>query len=230
MSEINLLQNQNYELEAKQTYTILNRVGIGLLVFMLLAYGAFYFIDQNIAAQAAQDLARKQQLQLTIQNDPNYAPLLSSQAKLKNLQLLLDKHLSWGDLLQKFGDAALKTATYSRFAANSEGGATITGVVPDFQNLDKLMKAYQLNDFQYIKDVKLVNVGLSKDEKSTGINFTIKVTFNKSLLLGQMPPPAQVPSSPALTVPAQGTGAPAPAATMPSAAPAATPAQPGAAQ
>ena len=105
-------------------------------------------------------------------------------------------------MIQRFSDATLKTATYKKFTANSDGSATITGNVPDFQNLDKLIKAFQLNDFQYIKDVKLVNVGLSEENK-IGVSFTVNVTFNNTILQ-TVPTPTEAPAkttTPATLIP-----------------------------
>ncbi len=181
MAEINLLQNQEVEVKERLKSSVLNKIGIVLLVLVLAGYAAAYYFDAAASAQISTDKGQQSQVQQLIQQDQNYPALVSNQEKLTNLKILLDKHLSWGDLIKRFADATLKSATYTKFQANSEGGATITGTVPDFQSLDKLIKAYQLNDFNYIKDVKLINIGLS-DKSQNGIQFTIKVTFNKDLL------------------------------------------------
>lgn len=182
MAEINLLQNQEVEVQQVRTYNLLNRIGVVLLLLSIAAYATAYYFNDRVVSQVATDKAEQISLQSQIVNDKNYPALLKQQEKLSNLKILLNKHLSWGDLIQKFGQATLKTATYSKFVANAEGGATITGVVPDFQSLDKLMQGYQLNQFNYVNDVKLINVGLSDKDQSNGIQFTIKATFNKDLL------------------------------------------------
>ncbi len=181
MAEINLLKNQVEEIKEKQAYKVMNKLGIGLLILVALAYVFFYFAAKQYDSQAQAIAQQQAELQLQIEQEQQYPGVIADQDKLKNLQILLDQHLSWGDLIQKFGDATLKTASYTKFTATSDGGATITGIVPDFQNLDKLIKGYQLNEFQYIKDVKLINIGLS-DQQKNALNFTIKVTFNKDLL------------------------------------------------
>jgi hypothetical protein len=182
MAEINLLQNQETESKQRLTTNILNNIGIGLLVLVLAFYGTFYFLDKNVNAKMEANKAHQIEVQQQIKNDKEYPSLIRHQEKVSNLKILLDQHLSWGDLIQKFGDATLKTATYTKFLANAQGGATVTGIVPDFANLDKLMKAYQLNQFNYIKDVQLVNIALS-DKDQNGIQFTLKLNFNKDMLL-----------------------------------------------
>lgn len=181
MAEINLLQNTSIESSEERLPKILNTSGIILLIFVIAGY-IFVWYGANTAKKTTAELqAQQASIQQKVQQSEDYPKLSNYQNKLKNLQLLLDKHLSWGTLIQKFSDATLKTATYKKFTANSDGSATITGNVPDFQNLDKLIKAFQLNDFQYIKDVKLVNVGLSEENK-IGISFTVNVTFNNTIL------------------------------------------------
>lgn len=211
MAEINLLKNQVEEIKEKQAYKVMNKLGVGLLILVVVAYIFFFFAAKSYDSQAQTIAQQQAALQMQIEQEKEYPGVIAHQDKLKNLQILLDKHLSWGDLIQKFGNATLKTATYTKFIATSDGGATITGIVPDFQSLDKLIKGYQLNQFQYIKDVKLINIGLS-DQQKNALNFTIQVTFNKDLLqpgvaqaVTNLQLPLQIPAAGGTATPAAPT-------------------------
>ncbi len=192
MAEINLLQNTSIGSSEERLPKIMNVIGMLLLAFAIVAYVLLWVGTSSAKTKTAELQAQQASIQQKVQQSEDYPRLSNYQNKLKNLQLLLDKHLSWGTLIQRFSDATLKTATYKKFTANSDGSATITGNVPDFQNLDKLIKAFQLDEFQYIKDVKLVNVGLSEENKN-GISFTVNVVFNNTILQA-VPTPTEKPA------------------------------------
>ncbi|MHB8871007.1 MAG: hypothetical protein ACYC5G_00930 [Candidatus Doudnabacteria bacterium] len=192
MAEINLLQNTSIGSSEERLPKIMNVIGMLLLAFAIVAYVLLWVGTSSAKTKTAELQAQQASIQEKVQQSEDYPKLSNYQNKLKNVQLLLDKHLSWGTLIQRFSDATLKTATYKKFTANSDGSATITGTVPDFQNLDKLIKAFQLNEFQYIKDVKLVNVGLSEESKN-GISFTVNVIFNNTILQA-VPTPTETPT------------------------------------
>lgn len=181
MAEINLLQSNQSQGSASSTSSLLNKIGIGILVVVVLAYGFFLISSGSHAKNAAKLAQQKQAIEIQIEQAKEYPELVLYQNKLYNVKLLLQNHLLWSQILDKFAAATLKTAKFDKFIANADGTATISGFVPDFASLDKQIKAYQLNDFQYIKDVRLVNVGLSSGER-IGIDFTLKVVFNTSLL------------------------------------------------
>ena len=204
MAEINLLQTAQPTADnAQRSSKILTIAGAVLLGLAIIASIALYFLNRSSAGQFS-DLNNQQvQLQNQIAATPNYATLISDQQKVSNLKILLAEHLDWSQLLPKFFSATLGTATYSKFEAQADGSAVITGNVGSFVDLDKLIQAYQLADFNsYIKDVKLVNIGFSNDLNKPGITFTIKVTFNQSVIKSQAPV-AQALSAPTTpTIPA----------------------------
>lgn len=181
MADINLLQPAQGPERSSASFSHLNALGVLILVLIIALYAYF-----TVAAALAQKntnkaLEEKNKIETEIKSQEEYATLLSNQDKLKNIQTLLDEHLDWSKFFPSFQEATLKTATYSKVSATSDGGAIISGTVPDFQNLDKLIKAFQLSDFDFINDVKLTSIALASGEK-TGIDFSIKITFNKSIL------------------------------------------------
>jgi hypothetical protein len=219
MSDINLLQStKTAASQNDRLIRILNIAGISLLALaVIFSFVVFFGVkgaesnQANLAKQASDE-------QSSIQSVPAYPLLLADQTKVKNLKILLDKHLDWSTLLPDFFNVTLQSASYSKFLANKDGGATITGNVPDFQELDKLLQALQFDDGSgktYVNDVKLLNIGVSNDQAKQGVTFSIGVTFDKNLLKMQ---PVQVYSNAVPGyVPVQGNGA------LPNTAPANTP-------
>ncbi len=181
MAEINLLQTNQNQGGGITPTNLLNQVGIVLLVLVIGGYAILFLRTNSLNANTVNADSEKLLLEQQLQADPQYPALISYQNKLHNTQLLLAKHLKWSMVLGKFSEATLKTAKFDKFVANYDGTANISGFVPDFASLDQQMKAYQLNEFQYIKDVKLINVGLSSKER-IGIDFTLKIDFNTDLL------------------------------------------------
>jgi|SRR5579872_1205983 len=187
MADINLLQSaqpsQNDPIRRAKIFTIVSAVIFGLA----LVIGIFIFFSNRSSDSQIQNLSTQKNDTINqIMANKDYGTLVVDQRKIKDLQTLLDKHLDWSKLLPKFFDATLTSASYSRFQAQSDGSALITGNVATFVDLDKLIQAYQLTDFSsYIKDVQLVNIGFSTDLNKPGITFTIKVIFNQDIIKAQ---------------------------------------------
>ena len=187
MAEINLLQGSGYKHTDPNKFKLLNIIGVFLIILVILVYVLLWFLSGQAGKAIEQSNIEQTQIKTKIQEQSQYSKLVKSQSGLSNLKLLLNHHLAWSEVIPRFADATLKTASYSQFQANQGGSVLITGVVPDFQELDKLIKAYQLPDFPYIKDVKLMNIAVGSED-SNGITYTVKVTFNTDLLklkLGQ---------------------------------------------
>ncbi len=152
-----------------------------MLIVVLAAYGALIFLTKSASSTSASETAEQAAIKQEVINSPEYPTFLAHQDKLKNLDLLLKNHLSWCTILPNFAQNTVKETKYTKFTANADGSTAITGTVPDFATLAKMIQAFQLNNGKFIKDVKLVNVGLSDGEKNE-ITYTINVTFNKSVL------------------------------------------------
>ena len=200
MAEINLLQSSQPAKKSNDQWAKVFAVfSVILLGLAVIGAGVMFFVNRSVQVQSADLKAQITQRQDEITQVNRYNDLISEQTKLKNLQFLLDHHLDWSQLLPKFYDATLSSATYSRFAAQADGTATITGNVDNFVDLDKLIQAYQLADFKsYIKDIKLVNIGFSTDLNKPGVTFTISVSFNDDIIKAKGPTltPVNVQSAP----------------------------------
>ena len=208
MSDINLLQATKTEADnSGRNYRVLNIIGIVLFV---LAFGAAVIVYLAGSSAAKHKAALNDQVaqgRAGIESIQAYPILLSDQTKIKNLKLLLDHHVDWSRVLPAFFSVTLKSAAFTKFTGNNQGSVTIAGVVPNFQELDKLMQALQLEDATgqtFVNDVNLLNVGLSTDSDSTvnGVSFTINVTFDKTLLKPLSSPVNPVP----VNIPSGATG------------------------
>ncbi len=182
MADINLLQNVNVPNgRSQKVFRSLTFLGRIVLLLSIVMFVLFFVLTLRTDAQLKKVSASRAEIEKKITEQASYKPLITSQEKAKNLNILLDQHLNWSEVLPEFGKLTLNSAAYSRFQANQDGTALITGTVPDFQALSKMMQAFQADQTKYINDVKLVNVALGSDE-GTDITFTIKVTFNKEFL------------------------------------------------
>lgn len=181
MAEINLLQNTNNQNTERKTQHILNTVGVIILLAVAGAYAALFVLTSKIESDSKKYADDQSSLQQKISTAPEYSELIDGQTKIKMIEGLLKNHTYWCAVLPHFAQETLKATKYSKFTANSDGSATITGSVPDFQNLAKLIQAYQFNNDKFVKDVKLVNVGLGSEQKND-IAYTVDVTFNKDVL------------------------------------------------
>ncbi len=182
MADINLLQNTNVPHDDGKKYRVLNMLGVVLLVLVVAAIAVVFFLSSKTQKHTDKINADSANITKDIQSQKDFIALSRNQDKLKEMATLLNAHLSWSQVIPKFSEATLKTSKYTKYVANLDGSATITGTVPDFQDLDKLIKGFQLPDFDYIKDVKLTNVALAAEDKNE-ITYTITVTFDKSKLL-----------------------------------------------
>ena len=182
MADINLLQNVNVPNgRSQKAFRLLTYIGNIVLYFSIAMFVLFFALTFRTDAQLEKVSASKNEIESKIKQQANYKPLVTSQERARNLNLLLDQHLNWSDVLPQFSKLTLNTAAYNKFQANQDGTALITGTVPDFQALSKMMQAFQSDSTRYIKDVKLVNVALGSAEQ-TNITFSIKVTFDKEFL------------------------------------------------
>jgi hypothetical protein len=183
MADINLLQNVNVPNgRAQRAFHMLSYVGNTVLFFSIAMFVLFFALTFITNSKLEKVSASKAEIENKIKKQDNYTPLIMSQQRAKNLSLLLDQHLNWSDVLPKFSAVTLNTAAYNKFQANQDGSALITGTVPDFQALSKMMQAFQSDQqLKYIKDVKLVNVALGSAD-NTDITFSVKVTFDKEFL------------------------------------------------
>lgn len=183
MADINLLQTSKPTTPSQDVYGALNKVGVVIFLVVVAFYGYVLFSNSQVNRQISAEQNRNSQLSQEIKQIPNYEELLATQARIKNTKTLLDNHLAWSKFIQAFTSATLNTASYRKFVAKEDGSATINGTVPDFKNLDKLIKGLSLPDFDFIKEVKLTNVALADSDSQTAIDFNLNVLFNKSLLM-----------------------------------------------
>lgn len=214
MAEINLLQsNQPTKKSDERWAKLLAVVSVILFAAAVIGAGFVFFLNRSVTSQQEKLQQQVADKQVEITSAHGYDELIASQNKLKNVKWLLDHHLDWSQLLPKFYDATLSSATYSKFVAQKDGTAIITGNVGSFVDLDKLIQAYQLADFKsYIKDIKLVNIGFSNDLNKPGVSFTISVSFNNDIIKAKAevltpvlvnPPGSKVQTQPSLPIQGQ---------------------------
>ncbi len=191
MTQINLLHTDTGEHSRAAAYAVLNAIGIGLLVLVLAAGIFFYFSNRSMQSKVAQESQSQASAKSSLETNKNYKGLVATQQKLKDLQVVLAQHTDWSDLVTQFAAATLKSTSFSdgattgsiyhSFRAASDGTVEISGTVGSFADLDRLIKGFELADFNsYITNVSLTSVGTAEEKK--GVTFTIDVSFNKDIL------------------------------------------------
>jgi competence protein ComGC len=181
MADINLLQNTNTPQDDGKKFKFINSFGVILLIIVVLALAAVFIVAKQVDSQIVKANTDSAAVEKDIKSQKEFAALARNQSKLREMATLIDQHLSWSRVVPSFGEITLKTSKYTRYVANLDGSATISGTVPNFQDLDKLIKGFQLKN-DYIKDVKLMNVALASEEENQ-ITYQINVSFNKNKLL-----------------------------------------------
>ncbi|MDB4939847.1 MAG: hypothetical protein JWO40_272 [Candidatus Doudnabacteria bacterium] len=181
MAEINLLQNTNNRNTERKTHNVVNTIGVIVLVVVIGLYGLFFVLTNKADADSKALADQQAQIQQKISTGTQYQQLVSAQTKLKSIESLLKTHTYWCEILPNLSADTLKSTTYGKFTANANGSATISGNVSNFQNLDKLIQGYQVNNDKFVKDVKLVSVSAGSGEKIT-TGYTLNVTFNQAVL------------------------------------------------
>ncbi len=182
MAEINLLQSSNNQHSERTVQKILNTVGVVLLVLVILGYGALFALAKQATNAAQSTLSQEETIKKSIVTKEEYPALLENQVKVKSVQSLIDSHLNWCMILPNLAETTLKATTLTKLSANSDGTATVSGTVNDFQTLAKAIQAFEQDQKQFIKDVKLVNVGKSSNSDTISIAYTLIITFNNKVL------------------------------------------------
>lgn len=188
MADINLLKNAAKDYGAENAIKrAINTLGVAVLLLSV-AFGVWLTYVSESADKKIEELHKKQaQIQQEIKSDQSYDVIIKSQNKMKNLKLLLDSHIYWSSFFPAIFSVTTRSAAFEKLRVARDGSIVISGFVPDFQSLDKLMQAYQLNDSKsYIKDVKLTSIGIGS-AKAGAINFTLSISFNVPKLLPNKP-------------------------------------------
>src|SRR4051812_31708961 len=119
MSDINLLQSNKTEShDSSKLIQVLNIVGMVILVLALIAAAVVYFGSRSTAKKISDLNDKVAQARTSIQTIAAYPVLVSEQTKIKDLKILLDKHLDWSQVLPDIFKVTLKSASYSKFVGN----------------------------------------------------------------------------------------------------------------
>ncbi len=184
MPEINLLQGSGRTTSSGSvTRVTLNIIGIVLVLAVAIGGGYFHLQVKKVSADDAATVAQQSSVEQSVASDKNHENFLASQATLAATTQLFGDHLGWASLIPDFSDATLKTASFNSFQATANGGLNVSGTVPTFNDLDKMMQGFQLQSFStLVSSVSLLNIGLDHSAAGNRVAFTVHVQFNPATL------------------------------------------------
>jgi Tfp pilus assembly protein PilN len=195
MADINLLQNSSNQkkiVEGGQVPSYMGTIGVFILVIVIIATAAFYFLvsaeNNQISSLTQQQISAQQK----ITSLPNYSKFLTEQTSLKALTSLIGSHTDWSQVPNQFSKVTVNTISYTSLTINQDGTVTIQGLAPTFAELDKYVQALSDKTISpFITAVDLKNVSLASQPNGTtssgaqsstsGVAFSIIVAFNKSI-------------------------------------------------
>jgi Tfp pilus assembly protein PilN len=177
MTDINLLQNQ-----VKDTTIIANRrnnvflVVVSLLVIgILVSGGLLYFLTQKVSDEASQLVADNANLTEQISNvSEEVAAAKIFQAKLSNIQILLDKHAIVTPVLDELEKITYQKSQFINADISIDNDRVhLEGTAPTYPDLAKLLLG--LTTSKHYKKVKLLAVTSST---TGGYQFSIDMNLN----------------------------------------------------
>lgn len=185
MPEINLLQNAPSAKKSSEANSVLpstlNYIGLAVLVVIVAATGFLYYADSQASAQAVSVTSQVSAAKSSITSNPSYGLFLTDQISSSALQNLLQSHVDWSQLPSRFGSVTLKTVSYSDMDITQDGTAKLSGFAPDFNELDKYLKALSDHSISPFVDSAVLNSVSLSSGTTAGLNFTVTVTFDKSI-------------------------------------------------
>ncbi len=189
MSEINLLQNESSDsvsFAPKKTKKIGLFIAIILFILALLAYGFLFLQSRDVEKKIANTEQQIAQLAARLESTKEERlEAISFQARLKNLDILLDTHLFWSKVFEELEAFTYIPAQITTLQASELTGiAAITGTIPSYTDLAKLMLG--LNQSENITDVRYISSG-SAEEIGSGYSFSLEIVLDPNLFLKPSP-------------------------------------------
>ena len=188
MAEINLLKN---ELQGKGIFSFASfgpkglvplYTALGILVFELLVYGGMVYYGKNLDKKALEYEQQAAAVDMEIGKvDKDRRAAVSFQQRLNNLQVLLNNHQFWFEVMDELAKYTVKTVQFEAMqAAPCESKISIMGSVPSYTELGKFLIG--LRQSPRILDLDLKTTAQSGKEAG-GYRFNLVLFFDPELLL-----------------------------------------------
>jgi|SRR3989344_1943790 len=187
MPEINLLQNESSDsvsFAPKKPKKIGLFFAIFLFILALLAYGFLFLQARQVEKKIGEAEQQISQVDARLETTKEERlKAISFQARLNNLHILLDVHLFWSKVF-----AELESFTYiparitSLQASELTGIASITGTVPSYTDLAKLMLGFDQSE--NVSEVRYISSGPA-DEIGSSYSFSLEIVLDPNLFVKQ---------------------------------------------
>lgn len=149
-------------------------ISVGLVVVILVAYGAISIFNRKFSSEQ-KNLDIQIQDEKTRISGTTYASIADFQERLNLLEKIIADHPYWNDYVKNFSRYLLPDVRLSSFSGSlGEGKISIKGVAPSYEVLSR--QIILLQKFPGAKSVEFKN---SSGATQGGIDFGLEITVNE---------------------------------------------------
>lgn len=184
MAQINLLRHNP---TPQQTLSSISSVVVKLLSVLILGLVAYYgYLWFQIGSQEKR--ARTLEAEITSVNSsvarmPDLDEVALRQSQLREFEGLLSKHIYWSSLLPKLAEATTKSTMFTSVKALSDGTLTVSALVPNMAELDKLLQVFNRKDVsENFYNVRIGSVGRELAGEVLGLKVDLHFEYAPNLL------------------------------------------------
>lgn len=184
MSEINLLKD-----ELRETKLGLNRrnlislyVAAGIFVLELVLFGVLTLRERSYQkqARAVEQSGAGIDLEIT-KTEKERLGAISFQSRLANLEVLLQEHVYWSEVLEEIAAYTYKPIVYRTLQVDQgKHKVILTGTAPTYSDLGKLILG--LRSSPKFLEVNFASSGQAEGRES-GYGFQLEAVFDQKILL-----------------------------------------------
>ena len=184
MAQINLLKQNSKNSNIVDIFwssivKALVLVVLGIVVF----YGTLYFKIKKTTENVSELEQSIQVANKDIGSVQGKEELVTRQAQLKELGIILSKHQYWSQFIPEIAKVTLKSANYVSLEAMSDGSLTLILVVPDMTELDKFLQVFDSPSLnKNFSDLRLGAIGTVQREGKIAYQVQVRIKYNTELL------------------------------------------------
>ncbi len=178
MAQINLLGTHAPKVQYSSLISSFIVKGLGIILALLLLYYGYLVLA---AGQQKKTITTLEEEVATIEqqfnNNQQKNQLFTRQTQLKDLELLLKRHVYWSGIIGELSRVTLKASSYSSFTVTDEGSIQASVEVPNYVELDKFLQVFDLPQFnKQVSNVKIRSI--TKVQRENALSISAKIEFN----------------------------------------------------
>lgn len=186
MADINLLGTDSHNSSSVNNgmlARLLARLMMLLLFLSVAAYAGLYLLNYLSKNNLETTNTKIEQLQTQALASKDRNELVTRQEQLKQLDVLVDKHLYWSSLLPELARVTLKSARYSEITATSDGKLELSVLLPSYGDIEKFMQIFDLPEYnKQFSNVRIVGIDNTQTGTTIETKLRLELTFNPALI------------------------------------------------